>query len=668
MAAYRTRSADVASHPCLSLRILRADIDRMPLAQATLSFGTTLRLQTPARSEASHPSTITTLDATMTEAPSLRSPSVAASESSSILSSAAAYLRRDSKVKLESGPSEVRVHLNLRLIAGGSAVVTTVSVKRHALVVPGLKSKRRKYDKPAKQKIIECAREYGVAEAVRRAGNQLGWEHLRPDQVTRWKRLIAAVPKRQGRPPTPPDFNQAVMSFLIFTSVEKIGTDTRLRVEANIAYKYDMIRQSALLAQKQPQFAAVKQVQECKFSNKWIGNWLKAVNCRRRRTTTTEKQLPPAAQVREHMLEIQEQLDDYEEDEVISSDETGVFYGAQPLNQYVPDDARRGVAPPSDEKARITAMLWGTCRFMGPVFLIIKCSSKGYDLTNTRVLQNLHALPGFTSSDGWTIHVWRANVKLKIKKELVDVAVIIPYLLHTDDHIITLQSRAWMDTVRLCMWLDLQLGPFYAKRRGRCANVWDNCGPHGTQAVQEYAEKWGINNLPLPQNMTDVLQVMDLAVNSPVKSGIRADRCQFLFEYFQQWKVERLRAEIAKKEPPIFSPPKPTLQSGIKTLIKVVTIDLATPAFLGSMRRCFKDVGLIPITETATDRTYRNYEEHKHGSLNPNLFPNLPASGTLGELVAVESGAEPVTRLEALDNLEDQSDTSDEDSGDEEEG
>ena len=89
-----------------------------------------------------------------------------------------------------------------------------------------------------------------------------------------------------------------------------------------------------------------------------------------------------------------------------------------------------------------------------------------------------------------------------------------------------------MDTARLCMWFDLQLGPHYAAKRGMAALVWDNCGPHGTAAVREMAEEWGITLLPLPKNMTDVLQVMDLVVNSPVKAALRRDRERLLSHQF----------------------------------------------------------------------------------------------------------------------------------------
>ena len=632
--------------------------DAPKLTQTTISFSSTVRLATPTG----------TLSNVPCLAQTTTSSSSGMSDVSSVPSSAGGYARGKRTEKVEKDvkqPSEVLVSLRLRLVAGGTAVVSDLSLKRQLLTIPAIKTKRRKYDTSDKIQILQVAEEYGIAEALRRARNMTGYEHLRPEQISRWRKTIMTPHRRMGRPPTSDAFNKAVLSFLMFTSVEKIDSSERLRVEANIAYGYSIIRAAAQKAQKLPQFANDTDIQKKSFSNNWIKTFLKAVNCRRRRTTTTEKTLPPIEEVQNHMLQIQQELDDYEEDEIISSDETGVFYGAQPLNQYVPDDARRGVAPPSDEKARITAMLWGSAKKMGPVFLIIKCSAKGYDLTGTRVLTLLHSVDGFKTSDGWSLHTWCATIKLNVKKQLVETPVAIPYLLHEDGHVVTIQNRAWMDTIRLCMWIDVQLGPYFAKKRGRCANVWDNCGPHSTVAVQEYAENWGVRNMPLPKNMTDVLQVMDLVVNSPVKSGIRREAAAKLFDLFQQWKFERIRAERDKKELPVFAPPKPKVSDGIKMLIKVVTENLATEKFLKSLRRCFVDVGLVPYEQTETESTYRPYTEHKRGSLNPNLFPDPGPLGSLGELVAAQCGAEPVTRHDALDDLdaEEESDEESDSSG-----
>jgi hypothetical protein len=115
-------------------------------------------------------------------------------------------------------------------------------------------------------------------------------------------------------------------------------------------------------------------VKNLKFSHKWVRTWLRNVGLRRRRVATTEKILPSPEQVQRELQEIQERILDFDESEIISADETGVNYGIQPLNQYVPDSAQRSTAPPSDEKARITGMLWAKARAnyshdLGPRYL-----------------------------------------------------------------------------------------------------------------------------------------------------------------------------------------------------------------------------------------------------------------------------------------------------------
>ena len=193
------------------------------------------------------------------------------------------------------------------------------------------------------------------------------------------------------------------LSELVFASVEYVDNAQRLKVEANVAYTHVVIRTAARQVQKWPQFAQDTKVQACEFSAKWIGRWLREVDLRRRKITTTAKHLPPPEQVQASMSTIQEKLKDFELDEIISADETGIIFCQQPLAQFVPPSAERAVAEKADEKARLTAMLWGTAAGkMGPVFAIIKCTSKLADLTNTRVLTSLASAPGFTAADGWT--------------------------------------------------------------------------------------------------------------------------------------------------------------------------------------------------------------------------------------------------------------------------
>ena len=54
-----------------------------------------------------------------------------------------------------------------------------------------------------------------------------------------------------------------------------------------------------------------------------------------------------------------------------------------------------------------------------------------------------------------------------------------------------------------------------------------------TNCCAQYVELFS-RGLNLPPNMTDVLQVMDLVVNAPLKAGIRRVRCDSLYDYFQK--------------------------------------------------------------------------------------------------------------------------------------
>lgn len=101
--------------------------------------------------------------------------------------------------------------------------------------------------------------------------------------------------------------------------------------------------------------------------------------------------------------------------EIINADETGIFYGAPPLNQYVPHDAARGTAPESDEKARYTALLAGNgAGEMLPGFYIIKNTVDKPDQSGSTVVKTLFQTEGsgFTAADGFELKVWERTLEL----------------------------------------------------------------------------------------------------------------------------------------------------------------------------------------------------------------------------------------------------------------
>ena len=580
-------------------------------------------------------------------------PDQASCSGSSILSSAEAYVRREAKkaVKQEA-PYEVRVSLRLRVVAGSTGVATALVLKRSLLTIPSLKPKRQRLDNTIKLQILEAAKRHGTSQAIALAHNTSGFEHVDRRRLYKWRHKLMVPKRKAGRKGTSEDFNYALLDELMFLGCET-EANGRVSVEANVAFSYAIIRHAAELLQA-GRFKDDMAVKGLKFSKPWIRTWSRNMRLRRRRVTTVDKVLPAAAEVQEHMLGIQQCLIDFELDEIISADETGINYGILPVNQLVPDDARRGSAPESDEKARITAMLWGTADGkMQEQFIIIKCSAKGANLTNTRVLSSLHQQAGFTGGDGWALKVWTRTLTIVIKKKDTQVKYSIPYLVHEQgQHVITIQHRAWMDTARLCMWIDLQLGPHYDDKRGIAGLVWDNCGPHGTKAVKELASDWGISILPLPKNMTDVLQVMDLVVNSPVKAAMRRERTLRLLHDFQQWKLKRLEACVNKQPLPRFNPPKPKVHEGITTLLACNENTFASEVFQQSLKKCFVDSCIAPEETTEDEVHFKEYQDHKHGSMNPRphfkQYDKEHELGSLGMALDTMQGVTVSTLTEAV--------------------
>ena len=165
-----------------------------------------------------------------------------------------------------------------------------------------------------------------------------------------------------------------------------------------------------------------------------------------------------------------------------------------------------------------------------------------------------------------------------------------PFLMHSvEKHVITCQNRAWMDAAGMAMLCDVLIGPLYADVGGALI-VWDNCGPHKVPAVKEVYDYWNIKTCELPSRCTSELQVLDLVVNGPLKAAIRRHRTCELFNYFQTWKYERVKAIAEGNELPSFAPPVPRLAEGLNALFVALRGRLASPEFISSLARVFVKV------------------------------------------------------------------------------
>lgn len=405
-------------------------------------------------------------------------------------------------------------------------------------------------------------------------------------------------------------------------------------VVANVAYSYEIIRLAATTTMMLDPWASDAKLQKLKFSNKWIKGFLRRATLRRRRNTNSVKEVPSPEVVAARMKEIQAviekgpvggqpvgQSQKYEDDDVTSADETASHYAVKPLSQYVPRGTQRGASPAFDDKARFTSMFFGDGKGkMQARFHIIKCTVHGADLRSSTVISALHKKDGFRAVDGWTLKLWERELTLKVKNVETTLRYHRPYIVHTDGTVITTQHKAWMDSVGMCMWADLVIGP-WAKTSGRKKLlVCDSCGPHTVAAVQAVFAEWGIAIELLPVNMTDVLQVMDLVVNGPLKAHMRRFRCTELFNYFQSWKLT-WATELAKpagtRVMPAFLPPKPKLIDGLKTLAVVSKDVFSTPAFQKGVQSSFVKVGLV---KDALEK-FVEYTSHSRGEILLILAP-----------------------------------------------
>ncbi len=498
-----------------------------------------------------------------------------------------------------------------------------------------LPAKRRGYSAEERQAILALLEKVNgdKTRAIRIVNKKSGYEKVRRAHLDRWS--ISKAKKRLGRPVNV-DYERAVVGHLLYTVLDTVDGVEQASVVANVAHSYEIVKLAAETTRKKEPWATDAKIMKLKFSNKWVKGFLRRLTLRRRRNTSNDKVLPLPHVVAARMKEIQAVIElgpaggqpvgdsqTYDLDDIVNADETASRYALKPLNQYVPEGAARGASPDFDESARFTSMLGGTpTGKMLPIFNIIKCTINRPDLSTSTVINKLHQQPGYTHTDGWTLGVWSRVLVLKAKGGAeTEKTYVRPYILHADGTVITTQHKAWMDSVGMCMWVDLLIGPWARASGRKKILVWDSCGPHKVAAVKRVFEFWGIAIEALPVNMTDVLQVMDLVVNGPLKAHMRRFRCLALFNYFQEWKLkwgQELQKPEGTRVMPPFTPPKPALIDGLNMLKSVSKDVFSSPGFKAGLVRAFVKVGLVKEEESGK---FVEYTTHSRGNMLLALTP-----------------------------------------------
>jgi hypothetical protein len=390
------------------------------------------------------------------------------------------------------------------------SVLTRPPSKKARLTRGPARGKHTSYSPKERKAILDLLmkNEGNKQRTVRMVKTVRGYEKFTRQHLIRWTKVL--LPQRKRGPKISADFESEVLAKLVLKITDVVDGVESLAKIANVTHSYAVIREAARLTRNSLPWKNETGLMKLKFSNNWVQGFLRRAGLRRRRTTTTAKAKPPVSDIRKRMSEIQTTISSggFALHEIVNSDETGVCFGAPPKNQYITSEETRGAAPPGDEKARFTALLYSAADgCMGPPFVIIKCNIKGPDLSRARVLANLLKTPSFNNGD-WETKEWTRELTLQVRGKVVKTTYKRPYLINKVTlAVVTIQHRAWMDSAGMTMWADVQLAPLWkgAKR----LMVWDNCGPHGVAAVLDVFKAHNITVEALPANVTDELQVRE---------------------------------------------------------------------------------------------------------------------------------------------------------------
>jgi hypothetical protein len=188
------------------------------------------------------------------------------------------------------------------------------------------------------------------------------------DMVRKWRNALSNnedLPFAKRGRKVEEEFEAEVLSKIIFVGVDRAagpdGACGNLQVLANVAFSYDCVKGAAQQVQKSDRWIHKQCVQNLTFSRGWIAKFMARFTLRRRVITNKDKPRPSQEEVQARMSQIQSDMDEHDAQKnfIFNGDETGVWYGILPSYIYVPDGTQRGSAPASDDRARITAFLYG---------------------------------------------------------------------------------------------------------------------------------------------------------------------------------------------------------------------------------------------------------------------------------------------------------------------
>ncbi len=380
--------------------------------------------------------------------------------------------------------------------------------------------------------------------------------------------------------------------------------------------------------QKWPKYANDDKIQKLTFSSGYIAGLLRRQALRRRKITNVTKPRPSDEEINQHMKQYQDIMvaKKLTANQTANFDETAFHPGSGPRYKYVTKDTQRASGT-SDDKTRITAVIQSNAAGeFAPTMFILRHAKKHTSLTTPdqrkmRVLKQLHKLEGFRAADGWDLREWRRELEVPDKDgNLVKKMHYKLILKHrVSGQVIVSQCKAWMDTTTMAVYLDEICEPI--RRKEGALLLWsDNCGSHCTKCIADLYKALDIIDAKYPKNCTDIIQPMDLSVNSAVKQHVRRNNAQAIVKDMQQHNRDlaaELQKPVAERQNLQFTPSKPTMHNAITQFYELFDNQLATEKYKQSLARTFVNTGsFFEDTKAMTFRPFSSVKNNVQGKVN----------------------------------------------------
>ncbi len=150
----------------------------------------------------------------------------------------------------------------------------------------------------------------------------------------------------------------------------------------------------------------------------------------------------------------------------------------------------------------------------------------------------------------------------------------------TKGYVIVSQSKAWMNSAKFSMYMDLILCKSTEKEEKLF--LWlDNCSSHRAYNLTEKLKQ--ISSLQfafLPENTIDNLQPLDLEINGPLKNKTKKKMKHKLLDEFEKY----LHSYQEGNAQPI-TLPTPSPKEAIQDIMEIVDNDFAHPQLQASINK-----------------------------------------------------------------------------------